>query len=299
MKLIDIYKKAMKEKFALGAFNFSNMEILKAINNASKKNNIPVIVATSESAIKYMGEEMLMAMVRAVKSTNQNIFLHLDHGKDFDICKKCIDLGYDSVMIDASSLPFEENIKLTKLVVDYAHKFDVQVEGELGTLTGIEDEVSNQTGKYTDPMQAKEFVERTNVDSLAVAVGTSHGAYKFKGTPSLRLDILKQIENAIPNTPLVLHGASSVNPKITNKFNEYGGELESVIGVPEEILKEVCTNFNVVKINVDTDIRMTMTAEIRKLLYEDKKLFDPRKYLGSAMNNVEQLVEDKIKNIFR
>lgn len=300
MKLMEVYQKAINEKFAIGAFNFSNMEQLKAIVSSAEKSNSPVIVATSESAIKYMGEEMLVHMVKAVKETSTvPVFLHLDHGKNFDICKKCVDLGYDSVMIDASSLSFEENISTTRQVVEYAHKFGVQVEAELGTLAGIEDEVQNETGKYTNPMQAKEFVLKTGVDSLAIAIGTSHGAYKFKGEPKLRLDILEKIQKEIPTTPLVLHGASSVNPKIIEKFNTFGGTLDSVVGVPEKILKEVCTNYNVVKINVDTDIRMTMTAEIRKSLLEDTKLFDPRKYLGNSINSMQEIIEEKISKVFR
>lgn len=295
MKLIDVYQNAIKNKFAIGAYNFYNMETLQAITEASKITNSPLIVSVSESAIKYMSMEMLKSMVDAVKRNKEaQIFLHLDHGKTFEICKLCIDNDFDSVMIDGSSLPYEENIAITKKVVDYAHTKGVQVEGELGTLAGIEDDINVEKTTYTNPLEAKDFVEKTNVDSLAIAIGTSHGAYKFNGDPKIRIDILEEIEKMLPNFPLVLHGASSVPQEITDKFNKFGGDITSAKGVSEEILREV-SKHNIVKINVDTDIRLAFTTEIRKAFIEDKKMFSPRDYLSLSKNAVTNLVASKQK----
>ena len=295
MKLVEVYQNAIKNKFAIGAYNFYNMETLQAIANASKITNSPLIVSVSESAIKYMSMEMLSAMVGAIKKDKEaQIFLHLDHGKTFEICKLCIDNNFDSVMIDGSSLPYEENVAITKKVVDYAHTKGVQVEGELGTLAGIEDDVNVEKTTYTNPFQAKDFVEKTSVDSLAIAIGTSHGAYKFSGDPKIRIDILEEIEKELPNFPLVLHGASSVPAEITDKFNKFGGDIKSAKGVSTEILKEV-SKHNIVKINVDTDIRLAFTTEIRKAFIEDKKMFSPRDYLTLSKNAVTNLVASKQK----
>ena len=231
------YNKALKGHFALGALNFSNMETLQAITNACKKLKSPMIIAVSESALKYMGDDMTMALATAVKKDCKGLFLHLDHGKSFDVCKKAINLGFDSVMIDGSALTFEENIALTKKVCTFAHKKGVLVEGELGQLKGIEDYVSAQEHHFTDPQKAKIFVEKTGVDSLAVAIGTSHGAYKYSGKQTLRFDILSEIEEVLPFCPLVLHGASCVDKKIVDIVNKYGGKIENAQGVSEELSK--------------------------------------------------------------
>ena len=293
----QIFIDAINNKYAIGAFNFSNLESLQAIVESANENNSPVIVATSSSAIKYMGYDYLINIVNAsIKSSKVPIVLHLDHGKNFEICKEAIDHGYKSVMIDASYLSFEDNIKETKKVVDYAHSKGVTVEGELGVLMGVEDEVSSDKGVYTDPASAKEFVERTGVDSLAVAIGTSHGAFKFKGEPKLRFDILEEIEKLLPNFPLVLHGASSVNQKYVDIINDCGGEVKGAKGVPEEILKQACKH-NICKINMDTDLRMAFTAGIKKCLYENKELFDFRKYLNEGKTLIKEVVTHKIVDV--
>lgn len=296
----EMFKKSMKEKFAIGAFNVNNMEIIQGIVDAAKKENSPVILQASSGAIKYARFGYLLKMVEAaVEETNIPIALHLDHGADFETCKQCIDAGFTSVMIDGSKYSFEENIALTKKVVEYAHSKDVVVEAELGKLAGIEDDVnvSDKDAAYTDPDQAAEFVEKTGCDSLAIAIGTSHGAYKFKGEAQLRFDILAKIKEKIPNTPIVLHGASSVIPELVDTCNKYGGNIPGAKGVPNEILKEASMS-GVSKINVDTDLRLAMTAEIRKALAESPEAFDPRKYLTPARDKITEIVEYKIKNVF-
>ena len=297
----EMFEKSMKEGFAIGAFNVNNMEIIQGIVDAAAENNSPVILQASSSAIKYARINYLMKMIEAAVEEHPNvpIAIHLDHGPDFETCKKCVDAGFTSVMFDGSKYDFEENIRLTKEVVDYAHSKGVVVEAELGKLAGIEDEVnvSADEAKYTDPAQAEEFVRRTGVDSLAIAIGTSHGAYKFKGEAKLRFDILKEIKERIPNTPIVLHGASTVIPELVDTCNQFGGNIPGAKGVPDEILHEASVS-GVSKINVDTDLRLAMTAGIRKVFAEDPSAFDPRKYLTPARDLVKETVSHKIKNVF-
>ena len=296
----NMFEKSMKEGFAIGAFNINNMEIIQGIVDAASEQNSPVILQVSSSAIKYARMPYLMKMVEAaVETTNIPIALHLDHGPDFETCKECVDAGFTSVMIDGSKYTFEENVELTKKVVEYAHSKGVVVEAELGKLAGIEDDVKVSEGEamYTDSDQAKEFVERTGCDSLAIAIGTSHGAYKFKGEAKLRFDILEEIKKKIPNTPIVLHGASTVIPELVEMCNKFGGEIPGAKGVPHEILKEA-GRLGVSKINVDTDIRLAMTANIRKVFGEKPSEFDPRKYLGAARDAVKEIVSYKIENVF-
>ena len=296
----EMFEKSMEEGFAIGAFNINNMEIIQGIVDAAQKQNSPVILQASSGAIKYARIKYLMKMVEAaVEETNIPIAIHLDHGPDFETCKMCIDNGFTSVMIDGSKYSFEENVALTKKVVDYAHERGVVVEAELGQLAGIEDDVnvSEEDAKYTDPDQAKEFVERTGCDSLAIAIGTSHGAYKFKGEARLRMDILKQVKEKIPNTPIVLHRASTVIPELVETCNSYGGDIPGAKGVPDEILHEASLS-GVSKINVDTDLRLAFTGEIRKSLAENPSAFDPRKYLTPAREKITEVVEHKIKDVF-
>lgn len=296
----EMFEKSMKEGFAIGAFNINNMEIIQGIVDAAQKQNSPVILQASSGAIKYARVKYLMKMVEAaVEETNIPIAIHLDHGPDFETCKMCIDNGFTSVMIDGSKYSFEENVELTKKVVEYAHAHGVVVEAELGQLAGIEDDVnvSEADAKYTDPDQAKEFVERTGCDSLAIAIGTSHGAYKFKGEAKLRVDILKQVKEKIPNTPIVLHGASTVIPELVETCNKYGGDIPGAKGVPDEILHEVSMS-GVSKVNVDTDLRLAFTGEIRKSFAENPSAFDPRKYLTPAREKITEVVEHKIKDVF-
>ncbi len=296
----EMFEKSMKEGFAIGAFNINNMEILQGIVDAAQKQNSPVILQASSGAIKYARIKYLMKMVEAaVEETTIPIAIHLDHGADFEACKMCIDNGFTSVMIDGSKYSFEENIAITKKVVEYAHERGVVVEAELGQLAGIEDDVnvSEADAKYTDPDQAKEFVERTGCDSLAIAIGTSHGAYKFKGEAKLRMDILKEIKEKIPNTPIVLHGASTVIPELVETCNKYGGDIPGAKGVPDEILHTASIS-GVSKINVDTDLRLAFTSEIRKTFSENPGAFDPRKYLTPARGKITEIVEHKIKNVF-
>lgn len=289
-----IFQNALKEKYALGAFNFVNLEMLKAIINASLETDFPVIASVSEGALKYMGIEETVGMFKAAKK-NAKVFLHLDHGKNLELIKRTVDLGFDSVMIDASSFSFEENVKQTKEVVNYAHKKDVLVEAELGTLAGIEDEVKAEKNIYTDPNEAKKFVELTNCDSLAVAIGTSHGAYKFSGDSKLNMEILSEIETLIPNTPLVLHGASSVPQKYVDLLNKFGGNVTGAKGVDESLLSEACHKHNICKINSDTDLRICFTGAVRKYLTENPEVFDLRKYLGAGKEEVKNLLVEKIK----
>ena len=296
----EMFEKSIKEGFAIGAFNVNNMEIIQAIVDAAKEENSPVILQASSSAIKYARPIYLKKIVEAaVEETNIPIVLHLDHGPDFETCKACIDAGFTSVMIDGSKYDFEENVALTKQVVDYAHPRGVVVEAELGKLAGIEDDVNvaASDAMYTDPMQAKEFVERTGCDSLAIAIGTSHGAYKFKGEAKLRFDILAKVKELIPNTPIVLHGASTVIPELVEICNKYGADIPGAKGVPDEILHEASKS-GVSKINVDTDLRLAMTAAIRKEFTENPSVFDPRKYLGPARDLIKETVQHKIRDVF-
>lgn len=296
----EMFDKSMKEHFAIGAFNINNMEFIQAITDAAEEAKSPVILQVSSSAIKYARINYLMKMVEAaVETTTIPIALHLDHGPDFETCKMCIDAGFTSVMIDGSKYDFEENIAITKQVVEYAHSKGVVVEAELGKLAGIEDDVnvSSDDARYTDPEQAYEFVQRTGVDSLAIAIGTSHGAYKFKGDAKLRFDILQKIKEKLPNTPIVLHGASSVIPRLVDMCNANGGNIPGAKGCPDEMLKEAGEN-GVSKINVDTDLRLAMTAQVRRVFSEDPSVFDPRKYLGAARDEIKETVSHKINEVF-
>ncbi len=294
----EIFKKAIDGKYAVGAFNFVNMEVLKAILKTSNDNHSPVIVQCSTGAIKYAGVETLVAMTRSIAdSLDIPVCLNLDHGKTFEDCKMAIDAGFTNVMIDASSLPYEENIALTKKVVDYAHERNVTVEAELGVLAGVEEDVVANKSIYTDPDQAYDFVTRTGVDSLAIAIGTSHGTHKFKGDANLRLDILKEIEEKLPNTPLVLHGASTVTKELVENAEKYGVKLDGANGVPEDILSDAC-KMHVCKVNVDSDLKIAYTTGIRKHLLENPENVDIRKYNSSAMSEVENVVTHKILNIF-
>ena len=298
VSLKEYIERAVNEKFALGAMNFNNMESLQGIVEACKDERSPAIISVSEGALAYMGDEYTLALAAAAKKVHPQLFLHLDHGKSLEICKKAINMGFDSVMIDGSALPFEENIKLTAEVCKAAHNKGVLVEGELGQIKGIEDNVEAAEHHYTDPEKAKIFVERTNVDMLAVAIGTSHGAYKYSGEKTLRFDILEKIEALLPKTPLVLHGASNVCDELVADFNRYGGELIEASGIPEELLKKAVREHNVVKINTDTDIRLAMTAETRRVLSENKNEFDLRKFLGAGRERVRSIISEKIRNIF-
>ena len=296
----EMFEKSMKEHFAIGAFNVNNMEIIQAIVDAAKEENSPVILQASSSAIKYARINYLMKMVEAAtEETDVPMAIHLDHGPDFETCKMCIDAGFTSVMIDGSKYDFEENVALTKKVVDYAHERGVVVEAELGKLAGIEDDVNvaSSDAMYTDPEQAKEFVDRTGCDSLAIAIGTSHGAYKFKGEAKLRFDILQKVKEKLPNTPIVLHGASTVIPELVETCNKYGGNIPGAKGVPDEMLHEASLK-GVSKINVDTDLRLAMTAEIRKVFAENPEVFDPRKYLTPAREKIKETVKHKMRDVF-
>ena len=296
----NMFEKSMKEHFAIGAFNVNNMEIIQGIVDAASEENSPVILQASSGAIKYARPTYLKKMIEAaVEETNIPIALHLDHGPDFETCKMCVDVGFTSVMIDGSKYDFEENVRLTKQVVDYAHAHGVVVEAELGKLAGIEDDVnvSESDARYTDPDQAAEFVERTGCDSLAIAIGTSHGAYKFKGEAKLRFDILAKIKEKIPNTPIVLHGASTVIPELVEMCNKYGADIPGAKGVPDEILHEASLS-GVSKINVDTDLRLAMTAQIRRVFAEEPSAFDPRKYLTPAREEIKKIVQHKIRDVF-
>ena len=296
----EMFKKSMEEKFAIGAFNINNMEFVQAILDAAAEENSPVILQTSASAIKYARIPYLRKMIEAgLEEHDIPVVLHLDHGPDFETCKMCVDNGYTSVMFDGSKYDFEENIRLTKEVVDYAHSKGVVVEAVLGKLAGVEDDVnvSDSDAMYTDPEQAKEFVERTGCDSLAIAIGTSHGAYKFKGEAKLRFDILEKIKALIPNTPIVLHGASTVIQEYVEMCNKYGGNMPGAKGVPDEMLHEASLR-GVSKINVDTDLRLAMTGGIRKVFTENPEVFDPRKYMGVGRDYIKDTVKHKMKDVF-
>ncbi len=295
----DMLQKAYKEGYAVGAFNVNNMEIVQGITTAAKNLNSPLILQVSAGARRYARHAYLMKLVEAaIEDTGLDICLHLDHGDSFELCKSCVDGGFTSVMIDGSHLGFEENVKLTKQVVDYAHDHDVTVEGELGKLAGIEDDVVVAEGDaaFTDPDQALEFVQRTGVDSLAIAIGTSHGAYKFKGTPRFRFDILEKVQQILPNFPIVLHGASSVMQEYVAIIDMYGGDMGGAQGCPEELLRKAAT-MAVCKINIDTDLRLAMTACIRRHFHEQPKDFDPRKYLGPARDAICEIVSHKITHV--
>ena len=295
----EMFKKAYEGKYAVGAFNVNNMEIIQGIVEAAKVEQAPLILQVSAGARKYASHIYLMKLVEAaVEDSGLPICLHLDHGEDFEICKACIDGGFTSVMIDGSKHSFEENIELTKRVVDYAHNKGVVVEAELGKLAGVEDavKVDAKDATYTDPDQAVEFVERTGVDSLAIAIGTSHGAYKFKGKPELDFARLEKISNMLPNFPLVLHGASTVIPSFVEECNKYGGKIDGAQGVPEDMLLKAGT-FGVCKINIDTDLRLAMTASVRKHLMEHPGDFDPRQYLKPARQAIQDMVAHKIRNV--
>ena len=297
----EMFKKAYDGGYAIGAFNVNNMEIVQGITAAANELRAPLILQVSKGARAYASHTYLMKLVEAaVIETGLPIALHLDHGDSFELCKSCIDGGFTSVMIDASSKPFEENIAITKQVVEYAHDHGVVVEAELGTLAGIEDEVKVAHGdaSYTRPEEVQEFVERTGCDSLAIAIGTSHGAYKFKpGTkPQLRFDVLEAVEKNLPGFPIVLHGSSSVPQQFVDEINKYGGNMPGAIGVPEDQLRQAAKSA-VCKINIDSDLRLAMTATIRKYFAAHPADFDPRQYLKPAREAIKQMVAHKIVNV--
>ena len=296
----NMFEKSIAEKFAVGAFNINNMEFVQGIMDAAAEENSPVILQTSSRAIKYARIPYLRKMIEAgLEEHDIPVALHLDHGPDFETCKLCVDNGYTSVMFDGSKYDFEKNIELTKQVVDYAHEHGVVVEAELGKLAGVEDDVNvaENDAMYTDPEQALEFVQRTGCDSLAIAIGTSHGAYKFKGEARLRFDILEKVKELMPNVPIVLHGASTVIPEYVEMCNKYGGNMPGAKGVPDEMLHEASMR-GVSKINVDTDLRLAMTAAIRKVFVETPEQFDPRKYLGPGREFIKETVKHKIRDVF-
>ena len=297
----EMFAKAYEGGYAIGAFNVNNMEIIQGITEAAAEENAPLILQVSNGARKYANPIYLKKLVEAaVYDTGLPIALHLDHGDSFELCKDCIDNGFTSVMIDGSKYSFEDNIALTRQVVEYAHAHDICVEGELGTLAGIEDDVnvSAEDSSYTRPDQVEEFVERTVVDSLAIAIGTSHGAYKFKPghKPMLRFDILEEVEKRLPGFPIVLHGSSSVPQEWVKVVNEFGGQMPDAIGIPEELLREAA-KMAVCKINIDSDLRLVCTASIRQHLYEHPDHFDPRQYLKPARENIKEMVKHKIVDV--
>ena len=295
----ELFAKAYNGGYAIGAFNCNNMEIVQAITEAAKECNSPVILQVSAGARKYAKHVYLTKLVEAaIEDTGLPIALHLDHGDSFDICKQCIDGGFSSVMIDGSKYSFEENIKLTKQVVEYAHDKGVTVEGELGKLAGIEDDVnvSDKDAQFTDPDEVEEFVQRTGVDSLAIAIGTSHGAFKFKGEPRLRFDILEEVQRRLPGFPIVLHGASSVMPEYVEIINKFGGNMPGAKGVPEDMLRQAA-KMAVCKINIDSDLRLALTASIRKHFVEHPEHFDPRQYLSPARAAIKEVVKHKLVHV--
>ncbi len=305
----EMFKKAYDGKYAVGAFNINNMEIIQAITEAASEARSPVILQVSAGARKYAKHEYLMALAKAaVADTGVDFALHLDHGDSFEICKSCIDGGFTSVMIDGSHYDYEENVALTKKVVEYAHAHGVVVEGELGVLAGVEDDVVAEHSSYTRPEEVEDFVSRTGVDSLAISIGTSHGAYKFTPAqctrneegilvpPPLRFDILAEIEKRIPYFPIVLHGASSVPQNFVKEINALGGKMPDAVGIPESQLREAARSA-VCKINIDSDIRLAMTAGIRRVLFEKPDAFDPRAYLAVARTEVKEMVKHKIMNV--
>ena len=307
----EMFRKAYEGHYAIGAFNINNMEIIQAITEAAGELKSPVILQVSAGARKYAKQEYLMALAKAaIADSGIDLALHLDHGADFEICKACIDGGFTSVMIDGSHHSFEDNIALTAKVVEYAHAHGVVVEGELGRLAGVEDDVkvSAEDSSYTRPEEVEEFVSRTGVDSLAIAIGTSHGAYKFTAAqctrnadgilvpPPLRFDILEEVSKRLPGFPIVLHGASSVPQEYVKEINALGGKLPDAVGIPEEQLRKAAT-LSVCKINIDSDIRLAMTAGIRRVLSEQPDVFDPRTYLSVARTEVKKMVAHKIKDV--
>ncbi|MDR1774087.1 MAG: class II fructose-1,6-bisphosphate aldolase [Clostridioides sp.] len=300
MGLIDtkeMFKKAYESGYSIGAFNISNLEQLQGVLKGAKAKNSSVIIQASKSAVKYAGPSTLVNMVKtASDEIGVDVALHLDHGPDLQAVKDCIDAGFTSVMIDGSHFDFEENIKVTKEVVDYAHARNVVVEAELGVLAGTEDEISSDVHKYTDPDEAAEFVKRTGVDSLAIAIGTSHGAFKFKGEAKLRFDILEEVQKKLPGFPIVLHGASAVDQNIVAMCNEFGGNIAGASGVPVDMLRKA-SSMAVCKINMDTDLRLAMTGAVRKYLTENPKEFDPRKYIGAGRDAIQSVVESKIDTV--
>ncbi len=305
-----MFEQAYKNGYAIGAFNVNNMEIVQGITEACKEEKAPVILQVSKGARAYANHTYLVKLVEAavIECPEIPIVLHLDHGPDFETCKSCIDGGFTSVMIDGSAHSFKENIEITKKVVEYAHDHGVVVEGELGTLAGIEDEVSHAVGSYTRPEEVEEFVNKTGVDSLAIAIGTSHGAYKFKPEqctmnekgilvpPALRFDILEEVSKRLPNFPIVLHGSSSVPQEYVAMVNQFGGKMPNAIGVPEEQLRQAA-GLSVCKINIDSDLRLAMTGTIRKFFAEHPDKFDPREYLKPARANIKELVKHKLKDV--
>ncbi len=307
----EMFRKAYEGGYAIGAFNINNMEIVQAITEAAGELRSPVVLQVSAGARKYAKQEYLMALAQAaIRDADIDLALHLDHGADFEICKACIDGGFTSVMIDGSHHTFEDNIALTRKVVEYAHERGVVVEGELGRLAGVEDDVkvSAEDSSYTRPEEVEEFVTKTGVDSLAIAIGTSHGAYKFKPEqckrnadgvlvpPPLRFDILEEVGKRLPGFPIVLHGASSVPQEYVREINSLGGKLPDAIGIPEEELRQAA-RLSVCKINIDSDIRLAMTAGIRRVLTNQPDVFDPRTYLSVARTEVKKMVEHKIKDV--
>ena len=303
----EMYAKAIDGKYAIPGYNFNNMEQLQAVMAACIETNSPVILQVSSGARKYANQILLRHMANGamdiVKDAGSSIpvALHLDHGDTFELCVSCIETGFSSVMIDGSSHSFEDNIALTKKVVEYAHKFNVSVEGELGVLAGIEDDVQHEVSHYTKPEEVEEFVKKTGVDSLAISIGTSHGAFKFKlnpgeEVPPLKFDILEEVERRIPGFPIVLHGASSVMPEYVNMINKYGGEMENAVGVPEDQLRKAAQSA-VCKINIDSDGRLAMTAKIREVFATKPAEFDPRKYLGPAREELIKMYKHKNENV--
>ena len=311
----ELFKKAIEGKYAIPAFNFNNMEQMQAIIQACVETKSPVILQVSSGARKYANQTLLRYMAQGAceyakeLGCNIPIVLHLDHGNSFELCKSCVDYGFSSVMIDGSALPYEENVALTKRVVEYAHQFDVTVEGELGVLAGVEDEVSAEHHTYTDPEEVIDFATRTGCDSLAISIGTSHGAYKFKPEqchvdpktgrlvpPPLAFDVLDAVMEKLPGFPIVLHGSSSVPQEYVDMINQYGGNLEAAIGIPEEELRKAAKSA-VCKINIDSDSRLAMTAAIRRVFAEKPAEFDPRKYLGPARDEMEKMYKHKILNV--
>ena len=298
----EMFKKAYAEGYAIGAFNVNNMEIVQGITEACQELKAPVILQVSAGARKYANHTYLRKLVEAavIECPDIPIALHLDHGSSFELCKDCIDGGFTSVMFDGSSKPYEENVEEARKVAEYAHKYGVTVEAELGKLAGIEDEVNvgAEDAQFTDPGEVQDFVTRTGVDSLAIAIGTSHGAYKFKPgqKPKLRLDILEEVSKRLPGFPIVLHGASSVPQQFVKEVNQYGGQMPDAIGIPEEMLREAA-KMAVCKINIDSDLRLAMTASVRKYLAENPSHFDPRQYLSPARTAIKDMVAHKIETV--
>lgn len=293
----EMFKKAYEGGYSIGAFNISDLEQLQGVLEACKERNSAVIIQASKSAMSYAGIDTLVKLVKAASDEiGVDCALHLDHGPNFEMAKKCIDAGFTSVMIDGSHLDYEENVAITKQVVEYAHPKNVTVEAELGVLAGTEDDVTSDVHKYTEPDQAVDFVNRTGVDSLAIAIGTSHGAFKFKGEAKLRFDILEEIQSKLPNYPIVLHGASAVDQDAVATCNKFGGDIAGAKGVPVEMLRKA-SEMAVCKINMDTDLRLAMTAAIRKFMAENPKEFDPRKYLGAGRDAIKDVVLGKIDTV--